>query len=57
MKRHSFDLISAAFGAVFIWLGVVAVTPGISVPANAVWPLLAVILGVGIVVSAVRRPS
>ncbi len=55
MLRHSFDLISAGFGAIFIWLGLVALIPELSVPATTIWPVLAVAGGVALLWSAIRR--
>lgn len=57
MQRHGFDVISAGFGVLFVWLGLVAVIPELSVPASTVWPLLAVAAGVAILVSALRRDT
>ena len=55
MKQHSFDIISAGFGGLFVWLGLVELIPQLSVPTGIVWPILAVSGGVALLVSAVRR--
>ena len=55
MKQHRFDVISAGFGALFIWIGLVELIPELSVPTGVVWPILAVAGGVALLVSAVRR--
>ena len=31
MKRHGLDVISAGFGLLFVWVGLVELIPGISV--------------------------
>lgn len=54
MQQHRFDVIAAAFGALFVWLGVVEMIPEISVPASTVWPILAVGGGVALLAGAVR---
>ena len=55
MKRHGFDVISAGFGALFIWIGIVELIPELSIPASTVWPILAVAGGVALLVSAIRK--
>ena len=55
MQQHRFDIIAAAFGALFVWLGVVELIPEISVPASTVWPVLAVGGGVALLASAIRK--
>ena len=55
MQQHRFDVIAAAFGALFVWLGVVELIPEISVPASTVWPVLAVGGGVALLASAIRK--
>ncbi len=55
MKQHSFDIISAGFGALFIWLGIAELAPQLSVEIAIVWPIFAVAIGVSLLVSAIRR--
>lgn len=55
MQRHAFDVISAGFGLLFVWLGLVAVIPELSVPASTIWPVLAVAAGVAILITAIRK--
>ena len=55
MKRHSFDIVSAGFGAIFVWLGIAALIPDVSVPLDTIWPVLAVLLGISILYTAVRN--
>jgi hypothetical protein len=57
MKRHPFDALSAAAGAVFVGLGVWFLASGADVLDHAhwVWPVVLVALGAAGLWSALRR--
>ena len=55
MKRHGLDVISAGFGLLFVWVGLVELIPGMSVRVAVVWPILAVAGGIALLISALRR--
>lgn len=57
MERHGLDLLSLLAGLFFLVVGVIALidVPGLTLSLIWIWPIGLMILGLGLLLSALRR--